>query len=196
MIRIILMFAMLFAMGTTVPAQERNTIYFGPDAEVLTLRQPRWQNCARRCDNNNKCVGWTYIETVNQCRLKEAIWLRSENGCCVSGERQNAGGGQQGGGGGQQGGGGGASGADNVRITSVLYNARNRGRGACIRTSPGIPRDFRGWACLWKDHPNYAEMDRLLNEAHIRNMDCQINWSDRARDRLAEIKLVQCSMRR
>lgn len=192
--RLCLALAAFLAAAVAVPAgaQERGTIYFGPDVEVLTLRKPGWERCAGQCNRNDRCVGWTYIEGVNQCRLKEAIWLKTDNNCCTSGLRQTAGGGS----------GGadrppppppGAQSVDNARIVLVHYNARVRDRGACIRTEPEVPRAFRGWACLWKDNPLYGEMDRLLNDAHRDGMTCHIEWADRPRDRLAEIILVECS---
>ncbi|MCB1472821.1 MAG: hypothetical protein KDJ68_08065 [Rhodobiaceae bacterium] len=191
--------AAFLAIAATTPAgaQESDTIYFGPDLEVLTLRKPGWERCAWQCNRNDRCVGWTYIESVNQCRLKDAIWLKSQNGCCTSGMRQTAGGGT-----------GGANRppapppppqppvaqpANNVRIALVHYNARIRGRGACIRTEPEIPRVFGGWACLWTDSPLYSEMDRLLNDAHRDAMNCRIEWADRPRDRHAEITMVECA---
>ncbi|MCB1482447.1 MAG: hypothetical protein KDJ55_10850 [Rhodobiaceae bacterium] len=176
-------------------AQERNTIFFGPDLQVQTLQQPRWQNCQRRCDNNDRCVGWSYIEGVNQCRLKEAIWLKADNGCCISGYKQAAGG-QPGGGGGAGGGGGGqqaSPGIQNARVARLHYNAgAGNERGACIQTQPEIPNSFRNWACLWKDNPLYAEIDRMLSNAFTQNIACDIEWADRPRTRYAEIAVVSC----
>lgn len=183
-----IVFALLPAAGQ---AEERGKIYFGPDVEVRTLQQPRWQNCAARCNRNDACVGWTYIEGVKQCRLKEAIWLKADNGCCISGLREAADG-RPGGGGGQPA----APGVENARILALHYNTRVQGRGLCIQSQPAVPRSLRGWACLWKDNPLYAEMDALLNEAHARDMACRIDWDDRPREGLAEITLVECRKRR
>ncbi|MCB2077233.1 MAG: hypothetical protein KDE55_05990 [Novosphingobium sp.] len=175
--------------GSPAFAQERDTIFFGPDVEVQTLQQPRWQNCQKRCDRNDRCVGWSYIEGVNQCRLKEAIWLKADNGCCISGYKQAGGGQAGGGGGGQQG----SPGVQNARVMRLHYDARaGNERGACIQTQPAIPNAFRGWACLWKDNPLYAEIDRLLNDAFTRDMPCDIEWADRPRSHSAEISSVSC----
>ncbi|MCB1479383.1 MAG: hypothetical protein KDJ62_11035 [Rhodobiaceae bacterium] len=182
---------MLLSASLAAPAyaQENNTIFFGPDVEVRTLQNPRWQNCQRRCDNNDRCVGWSYIQGVNQCRLKEAIWLKSDNGCCVSGYKQAGGGQPGGGGGGQQA----SPGIQNARIARLHYNSRaGNERGACIQTQPQIPGSFRGWACLWKDNPLYAEIDRMLSDAFMQNMTCDIEWADRPRTRYGEIEVVSC----
>ncbi|MFN0262602.1 hypothetical protein ACKTEK_01870 [Tepidamorphus sp. 3E244] len=184
------------ALPQPVTAQEQGTIFFGPDAEVLTLQRERWQACRRRCDNDDRCVGWTYIEGVNQCRLKEAIWLKADNQCCVSGYKQDSGGQP----GGQPGGGGddrpnASAGIDNAAILRLHYNSRADGRGICIQTQPAVPRAYRGWACLWKDNPLYAEIDRLLNDANARNLACNIEWNDRPRGSYAELQVVSCVRR-
>ena len=43
------------------------------------------RSCGETCAHDPRCRAWTYIKTVNQCRLKHDVGSVVDNGCCVSG---------------------------------------------------------------------------------------------------------------
>ena len=54
----------------------------------------QWPDCQVACNNDNKCVGWTYVkdrQINNNCFMKSGVPVLSSNDVCVSGvkPRQN-----------------------------------------------------------------------------------------------------------
>lgn len=41
--------------------------------------------CAQACEKDARCQAWTFISTVQQCRLKREVGPQVTNSCCVSG---------------------------------------------------------------------------------------------------------------
>lgn len=44
--------------------------------------------CAEACLRDPRCKAWTYIRSVEQCRLKHELGVAVENKCCVSGIKE------------------------------------------------------------------------------------------------------------
>ena len=67
------------------------------------------------------------------------------------------------------------SGTNHGRIDLIHLTAEVPGRGACVQMKPSIP-GRSSWACLWRDHPLYAELHDLIVGAFTTGKRCTLYW--------------------
>jgi hypothetical protein len=82
-----------------------------------------------------------------------------------------------------------AAGATGV-ITVYHLNNTIQGRGSCIRMSPALPET--GWACVWKHHDLYKELNDLFREGYFSGKTCSVSWSTNDIHGHHLVEIAQC----
>lgn len=80
------------------PVFQNDTMIQSGDYDSFKVPRRRGAGaCAEACLRDPRCKAWTYIRTVEQCRLKYEVGVAVANKCCISGrkDRKSAGGSRQ-----------------------------------------------------------------------------------------------------